>query len=90
METKGLKRRSFHETIVDAINRADDGVLEVLGKLIKETKIPKNHDKIIVAWNCALNDFDEDDEWGVLENLFEQKREAEENQAKKQAETAAS
>ena len=47
--------KPFHESIVDAIKRADDLVtMSALAILIKETKIPKDHDIIIKAWETKL------------------------------------
>lgn len=52
-------RRPFHETIVDAIHRADSlEEMRHLAMLIKATKIPKGHYKIIVAWNNRCLDKD--------------------------------
>lgn len=43
--------KPFHESIVEAINDAPDvAALNTLGALILGTKIPKNHDAIIEAW----------------------------------------
>ena len=47
--------KPFHESIVDAIKRADDLVtMSALAILINETKIPKDHDIIIKAWETKL------------------------------------
>lgn len=48
---KALDSRPFHESLVDTILRASSAELELLATLIKSTKIPRNHDKIIAAWN---------------------------------------
>lgn len=41
--------RPFHETIVDAIRDASVADFECLVKLIRKTRIPKNHGEIIEA-----------------------------------------
>lgn len=66
----------FHETIVNAILYASDiNQIECLAKLIKETKIPKNHDTIITAWRKRLEELDRSDiDLGVCSNLLEQKQ----------------
>lgn len=82
----GDERKPFHESVVDAINRADAAQLSFLGDLIKGTKIPKNHDEIVAAWEKRIQ------EVGIIKglsvyrycvagvkaSLFEQKAEAEE------------
>lgn len=43
--------KPFHESIVAAIGRTKTREQAcVLGRLISETKIPKNHEAILVAW----------------------------------------
>jgi hypothetical protein len=75
-------RRPFHETIIDAFQ--DFGltvaVVSVLGRLIQNTRIPKNHDGIIRAWKEVTNNFSMEGsslERAVISSLEEQKREAE-------------
>lgn len=48
--------RPFHETVIEAIRRASSRELECLATLIKATKIPQNHDKIISAWKVRLSE----------------------------------
>jgi len=82
------QRRPFHESIVDAIHWVDNfGELNLIAKLIKETKIPKDHDKITAAWNRQLQEMGLDDrkDRGVLADLFEQKQEAEKKEKEKKA-----
>ena len=74
-------RRPFHETIVDQIrdetsDAYDD--LDVLGRLIMATKIPKNHDAIIAAWKERIKETDDEDGFlaSVLADLDVQKQEA--------------
>jgi hypothetical protein len=82
-KTEKKVRRPFHETIVDQIREettfSDD--LAWLGRLIMATKIPKNHDAIIVAWQTrCLELVDEEIDFffiNVLNDLREQKKEAE-------------
>lgn len=81
------ERRPFHETIVDAIREAIIYEMRGLGKLVVETKIPKNHDEITLAWRRRLKDLDwseKDDR--VLAAINEQKQEAEAEAAVKQVE----
>lgn len=53
MQTKNdsLLGRPFHETVVDYINQASSAEMDGVALLIKMTKIPAGHDKIIVAWD---------------------------------------
>jgi len=49
-----LELKPFHETIVDAIYLAiSSEEMTCLARLIKSTKIPKNHDEILKAWQFA-------------------------------------
>lgn len=60
--TKQTALRPFHETIVEAICRAQRLMeMECLATLIKATKIPKGHDEIIVAWRGQCTQFGDDD-----------------------------
>lgn len=82
------KRRPFHETIVDAINWAfTHSEMAGLADLIKATSIPKNHDEIIAAWEKRKSEMRsmQQEDFGVPADLFEQKQEAKEKEAKKQA-----
>lgn len=75
MQTEPNELRPFHETIVDALLRAETvAELNCLGLLIKTTKIPKDHDKIVAAWckaagNCSAFG----NHLGVPANLLKQK-----------------
>ncbi len=72
-----MSKRPFHETIVDVINSvADPKETEMLRNLIVMTKIPKNHDNIAVAWRRLMTFLCIDDTT-VLNDLQEQKKEAE-------------
>jgi hypothetical protein len=87
-ETK--KRRPFHETIVDHIREElDVDDLDSFGRLIMATKIPKNHDAIISAWEKRCRGIDDADgflRFDVLADLLLQRKEAEaEAKAKEQA-----
>ena len=84
MTEQSAKQRPFHESIVDAINRASYGDMRCLGMLISETKIPKGHDEILAAWNFRqkeLNVFVPIE--GVEAGLLEQKQEAEKKEKEK-------
>lgn len=58
--------RPFHETIVEALERAnamEDGrarreVITELGRLLTDTKIPKNHRNILAAWETLHVNWD--------------------------------
>ncbi len=85
-EQTAKQQRPFHETIVDAILEASaPGEVALLAKMIKETKIPKGHDEIIVAWRHRQDDWGLGFGHGVVENPLEQKREAERKEEEKKA-----
>jgi hypothetical protein len=78
-----IKRRPFHETIVDAINGLT-GMTNIhkatlIGDLIKATKIPKNHEQIAEVWEklCMPERWWREYGDAVFESILEQKREAE-------------
>ncbi len=78
--TEQTVTRPFHESIVDALRKArGDRELSPLLYLLRMTKIPKNHDAIIAAWDERRremgwlgSDYDR-----VTEGLLQQKQEAE-------------
>lgn len=77
-------RRPFHETIVDAIFRANSGDLQCLATIIKATTIPNGHEEIIKAWNWRRAMMGWGDlSLGVPADLLEQKKEAEEKESAK-------
>lgn len=84
-------RRPFHETIVDQLR--EDGlffsdILIPIGRLLMATKIPKNHDAIIAAWQERCEELiDEEDPFFpiVLADLRQQKEEAEAEAKAKEA-----
>ena len=96
MTEQAVKRRPFHESIVDVIQHASYSDMRCLGTLINETKIPKGHDEISAAWNRRAGELiHEMSELGdVVDVLNEQKQEAEkteeEKKAKEQVEAATS
>lgn len=71
--------RPFHETVVEAIHRASSAELGCLALLINATRIPKNHDEIIAAWNRRRESIGWEGEnvFDVVTNVLEQKQEAE-------------
>lgn len=71
--------RPFHETIVDAIANIEDfHEFDALVRLLKETKIPKNHDAIIAALEERRVDMGFEHSFSdVFASLEDQKREAE-------------
>lgn len=90
MATEAIGLRPFHETIVDAIERVDcTRELALLSLLIKETEIPKGHEKIIVTWRNRCEQLGDGDQGidpeisGVPVNLLAQKQVAEAKAAEK-------
>ena len=75
------ERRPFHETIINIIDRCFMTEMEMVGALIKRTKITENHDKIAALWKIKSDTFfpslTDGDAFGVIADLMEQKREAE-------------
>lgn len=76
------ERRPFHEVIVDTIRSftspvTDRVFITFLAGLIKQTKIPKNHDAIIKEWKDFMDRTSRMDFWGVIDDLVLQKQEAE-------------
>ena len=82
MSREKTARLPFHETIVGVIrsivedSSSDDGIEEELHRiasLIRATKIPANHLKIIAVWNWAVEQAGLDEEsFGVMADLLEQ------------------
>jgi len=64
------KYRPFHETIVEAIERASSSDLQCLATLIKATAIPVGHAKIINAWKKRIVEMAWSNETSVVENLI--------------------
>ena len=71
-------RLPFHESVIGAIYRsATLQDMRSLATLIKETKIPKGHDRIIRVWLEHLAEMGWGDEiYGVVPELIAQKEEA--------------
>ncbi len=69
------KLKPFHESIVDAIQETSHWErLNTLGKLITMTKVPKDHDIIIDAWNRKIAELNIGGPWHpVVESLEAQK-----------------
>ena len=87
------KRLPFHEWLVEAIATMTDMSAFCIADAIEEVIIPKDHDKIALAWKKRLmeiypNMVAESDPFDVLVNLEEQKREAEEKARAKVADQA--
>ena len=80
-----MSKKPFHESIVEAISGASAGEMRILASLLRQTKVPNNHDQIIQAWTNRRRDLDLNDgfDQGLVEGLLEEKVEAE---AKKEAE----
>lgn len=81
MGTEEKKYRPFHESVIEIIQIASYEELTCIGMILRSTKIPKNHDAIIEAWQKRRNKVRttplSDVGLGVVENLLEQKRIAE-------------
>lgn len=72
---KDLKLRPFDETIVDALADATVQQMQCLADLIKNTKISRNHDKILAAWNTRarlLSVTGRVEDYGVTSYLLQQ------------------
>jgi hypothetical protein len=66
--------KPFHESVVDAIERASDSSqMNVIGQLLIETKIPKGWDDIVKAWNTKIHELDYYDELEVAQHVLAQK-----------------
>ena len=64
-----------HGSIVDTINSAPDAsTLAWFGDHIKRTKIPKDHDLIVEAWNAKVNELGLNDDLGVVDSVNAQKQ----------------
>jgi len=72
------KSKPFHESIVDALYQAPRAYVSCLGRLILNTKIPKNHDVILGAWKTASADCNFTNELRTVpDHILEQKAHAE-------------
>mgnify|MGYP003394112536 FL=1 len=89
VEADKTEFKAFHESVVDAINGVESDEprrfprLSQIASIIKSTKIPKNHDKIISAWEAQMKRFRLNDDLGVVESILSQKKSAEEAALKK-------
>jgi len=81
MTTTGLK--PFHESVVDVINHADAEGFDTLAQLIKETKIPKGHDAIAIAWTERCEELRINIDYKVAESVMAQKKDVEAEAAEK-------
>lgn len=64
--------RPFYETVVDVIRYATSSQLVTIGQLLKITRIPKNHQAIIDAWQERTKGMCMNDD-GVTHSLEAQK-----------------
>ena len=46
-----VTRKPFHEVVVELIPQLSSDELAVIGSLLIRSTIPKDHDKIVEAWN---------------------------------------
>lgn len=51
-----VTRKPFHEVVVEMIPQVGNEELGVLGSLLVRTTIPKDHEKILAAWNKRCTD----------------------------------
>jgi hypothetical protein len=63
----------FHESIVSTINMAGIGEMQGLAYLIRGTKIPKNHDAIVAAWQKRIREVGLNSDLEVVASVLEQK-----------------
>ena len=80
MQTAGKKEpKPFHEAVVETIFCCPRPKLEFLASIITATKIPRNHDYIISAWQTRAEEmgWDEEDNYGVIAHVLAQKEESE-------------
>lgn len=63
----------FHESIVPTINTAEVGTMQALSYLIRGTKIPKNHDAIVAAWQKRIGEVGLNSDLEVVTSVLEQK-----------------
>ncbi|PKM91289.1 hypothetical protein CVU82_01675 [Candidatus Falkowbacteria bacterium HGW-Falkowbacteria-1] len=71
------KLKPFHESIVDAIDLCQEKDIFILSSILVNTKIPKNHNVIIAAWEKKIEELSCPD-YDVVDAILEQKKEAEE------------
>ncbi|HNX11149.1 MAG TPA: hypothetical protein PKI61_03330 [bacterium] len=81
IKEKHQDKKPFHEAIISEIGHASISDLVFLAGLLKATKIPKEHDNIIAAWKKRTEEMTCED-FGVSEDLLEQKKIQKSEQAK--------
>ncbi len=90
-EPQKTELKPFHESIVDLIRNlkvdspGDWPRLNQLAEIIKSTKIPKNHDEIIAAWQEQVQRLKVNWDFGVVISIGKQKDAAEEAARQKAA-----
>ncbi|MFA5644361.1 MAG: hypothetical protein WC928_02420 [Patescibacteria group bacterium] len=65
--------KPFHEAIIPAIKNCSRAGLVDMARLIRNTSIPKDHDKIILAWEERLEQLDSKPNRGVRASIQKQK-----------------
>lgn len=68
-----IQLKPFHESIVPVINMAEVGTMQTLAYLIRETKIPKNHDAIVAAWQKRIAEVGLNSDLDVSASVLAQK-----------------
>lgn len=88
---KKAEPKPFHESILNTILCCSGPKLEFLASIIKATKIPKNHDQIIAAWNTRAEEMGWDNgDYGVTAHLLAQKEASGKKQQESGKETTSS
>ncbi|MEI6835359.1 MAG: hypothetical protein WCK59_00865 [Candidatus Falkowbacteria bacterium] len=67
-----MEKKPFHESIVYAIASANVSDLNCLALLIKSTKIPAGHEKIVTAWQKKIADLQVNDDYDVESSVLGQ------------------
>ena len=65
--------KPFHESIVEAIHDCHDSDLICLSNLIKNTRIPANHDAIVTAWLKRIKTINPNEDFGVPKSVLGKK-----------------
>lgn len=69
----GTEPKPFHESIIGIIEKMPAQMIRCVADFIMSTKVPKDHDKIIEAWQERLKELGFDSDYGVTSFLEKQK-----------------
>ncbi len=77
-------RIPFHEAVIGVLHNASGFGLVTVGELLCKTVIPKNHDKIMWAWErrCQDTNFNPLTRQLVIDSIVRNKKEIEEKEEK--------